>query len=52
MLIFVEEKYINIKKDLAFAYKYLNKDNLMIASKQNPAFDDIIEDVRIIETYL
>lgn len=52
LLIFVEEKYINIKKDLAFAYKYLNKDNLMIASKQNPAFDDIIEDVRIIETYL
>jgi phosphoenolpyruvate carboxylase len=52
LLHFVEAKYLNIKKDLAFAYKYLNKDNLIIASKQNPAFDDIIEDVRIIETYL
>lgn len=52
LLILVEQKYINLKANLAFAYKYLNKENLEILSKQNPEFLTIMEDIKIIEEYL
>lgn len=52
LLSFVEDKYINIKNNLSYAYKFYNKENLDILSKLNPAFVWIQEDVRIIEDYL
>jgi phosphoenolpyruvate carboxylase len=48
----VESWYLNLKKDLAYAYKFLNKENLEILSKKNDWFKMIIEDIKYIEKYL
>lgn len=48
----VEKWYLNLKKDLAFAYKFLNKENLEVLSKTNEWFKGILEDVKYIENYL
>lgn len=48
----LEKHYLNIKKDLRNAGKYLNKNNLKKLSKTSPVWKEIQENVSIIETYL
>jgi phosphoenolpyruvate carboxylase len=48
----LEKYYINLKKDLRQAGKYLNKENLAQLIKQYPEVKNIQEDVNAIEDYL
>lgn len=52
LLELVESKYLNLKKDLSYAYKFLNLENLELLAKENDWFKDILEDVKIIKDYL
>ncbi len=47
----VEKYYVNSKKDLMQAGKFLNKDVLSELAKQSSAWKGVVEDVRILETY-
>jgi len=48
----VEKYYINFKKDIIWAGRYLNKENLLQLAATKKAFRDIAEDVRLIEKNL
>lgn len=47
----VEKYYVNMKKDLQQAGKFLNKDVLGLLAKKSPAWKGIAEDISILETY-
>lgn len=48
----LEKYYINFKKDIIFAGRFLNKENLAELAKTKKVWRDIIEDVEIIEKHL
>ncbi len=48
----IEKYYLNIKKDLSHAGKFLNKKILRKLAKQNTAWNSILEDVVCLEEYL
>lgn len=48
----LEENYINIKKDLERAGRFLNKSVLRKLSKNSPYWQAVLEDVKEIEKYL
>ncbi len=52
LLNLIEDNYINLKEDLIFAGKFLNKDNLKKLSKQNKAWKEVEKDIKYIEEYL
>jgi len=52
MVDLVERLYVNLRRDLTHAGKYLNKENLALLSKDNESFASIAEDVKEIESYL
>jgi phosphoenolpyruvate carboxylase len=47
----LEKHYLNFKKDIINAGKYLNKENLTKLSKQYPEFKKVQEDVTLLEKY-
>jgi len=48
----LEKYYINFKKDIIFAGRFLNKENLAELAKNQKVWQDIVEDVEIIEKHL
>lgn len=52
LLPLVKRLYVNLIHDLDHAGKYLNKENLELLAKKQPAFKEIVEDVREIEDIL
>lgn len=48
----LEKYYKNLKKDLKRAGAFLNKENLILLAKKDPAWEGILEDVKEIESYL
>lgn len=48
----IEKHYINLKKDLIEAGRFLNKTNLMDLAKTSGAWHEILENIEIIENYL
>ncbi len=48
----LEKNYINLKKDLIKAGKYLNKENLDILCEDNEVWKQVREDVKCLEEYL
>lgn len=48
----IEQLYLNLRRDLVHAGKYLNKENLAFLAKSYPAFRAVIEDVQEIENIL
>ncbi len=49
---FLGEVYLNLEADLVHAGKYLNKENLDFLADQYPAFQEIREDVALVEKFL
>jgi len=47
----LNKTYVNFKKDIVAAGRYLNKENLEKLSKKYPAFKLITEDVKMLEEY-
>ncbi len=47
----LEKYYLNFKKDILNAGRYLNKENLEKLSKQYPALQQVKEDIEILEEY-
>lgn len=52
LLGFVEERYVNFKNDLIFAYRFLNKENLEDLARLRPGFRAICDDIAEIEKYI
>jgi len=52
LLPFLEKIYFNLKRDLIHAGHYLNKENLNFLAKNNKAWKEVVEDIKIIEEYL
>ena len=52
LLSFVEERYVNFRNDLNFAYRFLNKENLDDLARAKSAFRAIREDVSEVERYI
>lgn len=48
----LEEHYLNIKKDFINAGRFLNKNNLRKLAKTSPVWQDILDNVEIVENYL
>lgn len=48
----LEKHYINFKKDIIAAGRYLNKENLEVLTKHYPALKLVVEDIKILEQYL
>lgn len=48
----IEKYYLNIRKDLERAGRYLNKDNLAKLVQKSPDWGNILSDVEAIENYL
>ncbi|MEK7544995.1 MAG: phosphoenolpyruvate carboxylase [Patescibacteria group bacterium] len=48
----IERLYINLRRDLTHAGKYLNRENLEFLAKKHPSFKEIAEDVRAVEEVL
>jgi phosphoenolpyruvate carboxylase len=51
-LALMEKIYVNFKRDLIYAGRFLNKYNLAELEKINSAWSGIAEDIKIIENYL
>lgn len=49
---FAQRLYVNLKRDLVHAGKFLNKENLTFLAKRMPEFQKIAEDVREVENIL
>ena len=47
----LEQYYLNLKKDVINAGRYLNKDNIAKLIKQYPILKDVQEDIRLIEEH-
>ncbi len=47
----LEKYYMNIRKDLLRAGKFVNKSNLKVLAKQTPVWEEILENVEIAEKY-
>lgn len=52
LLPFLSNIYINLKRDLEHAGKYLNRENLGVLAKKHKAFRDIARDIELIEQIL
>ncbi|MFA6215647.1 MAG: phosphoenolpyruvate carboxylase [Patescibacteria group bacterium] len=48
----LEKYYLNFRKDIILAGRFLNKENLAQLAKAKPGWQEILEDVEIIESYL
>jgi phosphoenolpyruvate carboxylase len=48
----LEKTYLNFKKDILSAGRYLNKDTIEKLSKKYPALKEINEDISVLEEYL
>jgi len=48
----LEKYYVNLKKDLLRAGKYVNKANIKILAKKSDVWKDILENVEIVEKYV
>ncbi len=48
----IRDHYLNLEADLTHAGKYLNKENLDFLADEYPAFKDIREDVKYVESFL
>lgn len=47
----LEKTYLNFKKDILTAGRYLNKENLEVLSKQYPSLTLVQEDITVLEEY-
>jgi phosphoenolpyruvate carboxylase len=51
-LAILEKTYLNFKKDILAAGKYLNKENLEKLSKEYPQLEKVKEDIAVLENYV
>jgi len=47
----LEKHYLNFKKDIVIAGRYLNKENLLKLSEQYPELKNVQEDIKLLESY-